>query len=96
MIRPSRGTHITLPRELLDVRAGAIVPAGGGRTVFVLPWLGRTLVGTTDNDYEGARRPRAARPTRTSRTCWRRCNAFFATDARARRPERRLRRACGR
>jgi glycerol-3-phosphate dehydrogenase len=54
VIRPSRGTHITLPRDLVDVRAGAIVPAGGGRTVFVLPWLGRTLVGTTDNDYEGS------------------------------------------
>jgi len=54
VIRPSRGTHVTLPRDLLDVRAGAIVPAGGGRTVFVLPWLGRTLVGTTDNDYEGS------------------------------------------
>jgi glycerol-3-phosphate dehydrogenase len=54
VIRPSRGTHVTLSRELVDVRAGAIVPAGGGRTVFVLPWLGRTLVGTTDNDYEGS------------------------------------------
>jgi glycerol-3-phosphate dehydrogenase len=54
VIRPSRGTHVTLPRELIDVRAGAIVPAGGGRTVFVLPWLGRTLVGTTDNDYDGS------------------------------------------
>jgi glycerol-3-phosphate dehydrogenase len=54
VIRPSRGTHVTLPRELVDVRAGAIVPAGGGRTVFVLPWLDRTLVGTTDNDYEGS------------------------------------------
>jgi glycerol-3-phosphate dehydrogenase len=54
VIRPSRGTHFMLPRELIDVRAGAIVPAGGGRTVFVLPWLGRTLVGTTDNDYEGS------------------------------------------
>jgi glycerol-3-phosphate dehydrogenase len=53
-IRPSRGTHLTLPRELLDVKAGAIVPAGDGRTVFVLPWLGRTLIGTTDNDYEGS------------------------------------------
>ena len=53
-IRPSRGTHVTLPSGLLDVRAGAIVPAGGGRTVFVLPWLGRTLIGTTDNDYEGS------------------------------------------
>jgi glycerol-3-phosphate dehydrogenase len=29
------------------------VPAGGGRTIFVLPWLGHTLVGTTDNDYDG-------------------------------------------
>jgi glycerol-3-phosphate dehydrogenase len=54
VIRPSRGTHVTLPRELVDMRAGAIVPAGGGRTVFVLPWLGRTLVGTTDNDYDGS------------------------------------------
>jgi glycerol-3-phosphate dehydrogenase len=53
-IRPSRGTHVLLPADRLPVSAGAIVPAGGGRTVFVLPWLGRTLVGTTDNDYEGS------------------------------------------
>jgi glycerol-3-phosphate dehydrogenase len=53
VIRPSRGTHIVLPSERLPVRAGAIAPAGGGRTIFVLPWLGQTLVGTTDNDYEG-------------------------------------------
>jgi glycerol-3-phosphate dehydrogenase len=53
-IRPSRGTHVTLARERLTVDAGVIVPAGDGRTVFVLPWLGRTLVGTTDNDYEGS------------------------------------------
>jgi glycerol-3-phosphate dehydrogenase len=42
-----------MSREQLPVDVGVIVPAGGGRTVFVLPWLGRTLVGTTDNDYEG-------------------------------------------
>jgi glycerol-3-phosphate dehydrogenase len=53
-IRPSRGTHVTLPRESLTVDAGVIVPAGGGRTIFALPWLGRTLAGTTDNDYEGS------------------------------------------
>ncbi|MGD0198718.1 MAG: glycerol-3-phosphate dehydrogenase/oxidase [Solirubrobacteraceae bacterium] len=52
-IRPSRGTHITLASEAVPLRAGAIVPAGGGRTIFALPWLGRTLIGTTDNDYEG-------------------------------------------
>ncbi len=52
-IRPSRGTHVMLARDSLPVDAGVIVPAGGGRMIFVLPWLGRTLVGTTDNDYEG-------------------------------------------
>jgi glycerol-3-phosphate dehydrogenase len=53
VIRPSRGTHIIVPRSRLPVVAGAIAPAGGGRTIFVLPWLGQTLIGTTDNDYEG-------------------------------------------
>jgi glycerol-3-phosphate dehydrogenase len=52
-IRPSRGTHVTLASEHLPLEAGVIVPAGGGRAIFVLPWLGRTLVGTTDNDYDG-------------------------------------------
>jgi glycerol-3-phosphate dehydrogenase len=52
-IRPSRGTHVTLRHEDLPLVGGAIVPAGGGRSIFALPWLGHTLVGTTDNDYEG-------------------------------------------
>ncbi len=53
-IRPSRGTHLTLAYEALPLDgAGVIVPAAGGRSIFVLPWLGRTLIGTTDNDYEG-------------------------------------------
>jgi len=52
-IRPSRGTHVTLRHDDLPLVGGAIVPAGAGRTIFALPWLGRTLVGTTDNDYDG-------------------------------------------
>jgi len=52
-IRPSRGTHITFRHEDLPLVGGAIVPAGEGRSIFALPWLGHTLVGTTDNDYEG-------------------------------------------
>jgi glycerol-3-phosphate dehydrogenase len=54
VIRPSRGTHVTLCHDDLPLVGGAIVPAGAGRTIFALPWLGRTLVGTTDNDYEGS------------------------------------------
>ncbi|HEY0516707.1 MAG TPA: glycerol-3-phosphate dehydrogenase/oxidase [Solirubrobacteraceae bacterium] len=52
-IRPSRGTHVTIPSEVMPLVGGAIVPAGSGRSIFALPWLGHTLVGTTDNDYEG-------------------------------------------
>jgi glycerol-3-phosphate dehydrogenase len=51
-IRPSRGTHVVLARETLPLDAGAIVPAGGGRAIFALPWLGSTLVGTTDNEHD--------------------------------------------
>jgi glycerol-3-phosphate dehydrogenase len=51
-IRPSRGSHITLAHATLPLAAGAIVPAGGGRAIFALPWLGSTLVGTTDNEYD--------------------------------------------
>jgi glycerol-3-phosphate dehydrogenase len=35
------------------MNAAAVLPAGEQRTIFALPWLGQTLVGTTDNDYEG-------------------------------------------
>jgi len=52
-IAPSRGTHITLAHADLPLVAGAIVPAGEGRSIFALPWLGRSLIGTTDNNYEG-------------------------------------------
>jgi glycerol-3-phosphate dehydrogenase len=53
-IHPSRGTHVTISTQQLDIgTAACIVPAGGERTIFALPWYGRVLVGTTDNDYDG-------------------------------------------
>jgi glycerol-3-phosphate dehydrogenase len=53
-IAPSRGTHLTVSQGRLPLGATAcIVPAGEDRTIFALPWYGRTLVGTTDRDYEG-------------------------------------------
>jgi glycerol-3-phosphate dehydrogenase len=53
-IAPSRGTHVTVSLDKLAVtRAACVVPAGEGRTIFALPWYGRALIGTTDNDYDG-------------------------------------------
>ena len=80
-IRPSRGTHITLANEALPLRAGAIVPAGGGRTIFALPWLGRTLIGTTDDDYEGSLE-HIAPPAADVQYLLAAVNDFFATRLR--------------
>jgi glycerol-3-phosphate dehydrogenase len=52
-IAPSRGTHIAVSHSALPLRGGAIVPAGEGRSIFALPWLGCSLLGTTDNNYSG-------------------------------------------
>ena len=53
-ISPSRGTHVTLSYDDLPLTdAACIVPAGEERTIFALPWYGRALIGTTDNDYVG-------------------------------------------
>jgi glycerol-3-phosphate dehydrogenase len=52
-IVPSRGTHVTVSRDDLPLRAGAIVPAGNDRSIFALPWLGASLLGTTDSTYDG-------------------------------------------
>jgi glycerol-3-phosphate dehydrogenase len=53
-IAPSRGTHLLLDQADLPMgRAACVVPAGEGRMIFSLPWYGRTLIGTTDNDYDG-------------------------------------------
>jgi glycerol-3-phosphate dehydrogenase len=53
-IAPSRGTHLLIDQADLPMgKAACIVPAGEGRMIFSLPWYGRTLVGTTDNDFDG-------------------------------------------
>ncbi|HEX5759401.1 MAG TPA: glycerol-3-phosphate dehydrogenase/oxidase, partial [Thermoanaerobaculia bacterium] len=59
-ISPSQGTHLLLDQADLPMGSAAcIVPAGAGRMIFSLPWYGRTLIGTTDNDFEGdTTRPR--------------------------------------
>jgi glycerol-3-phosphate dehydrogenase len=53
-IAPSRGTHLLIDGADLPMgKAACIVPAGEGRMIFALPWYGRTLIGTTDNDFDG-------------------------------------------
>ena len=92
-IRPSRGTHITSAHEDLPLLGGAIVPAGSGRTIFALPWLGRTLVGTTDNDYQGPLEHVSPAGEEIAYLLDA-VNSFFGTDARSRAADGCVCRAC--
>jgi glycerol-3-phosphate dehydrogenase len=51
-VRLSKGVHLVLP-ALPGSDAYLLPAAAGGRVVFLLPWHGRTLVGTTDTAYTG-------------------------------------------
>ncbi|KAG6389762.1 hypothetical protein SASPL_151235 [Salvia splendens] len=51
MICPSSGVHIVLPDYYSPEGMGLIVPkTKDGRVIFMLPWLGRTVDGTTDSN----------------------------------------------
>jgi glycerol-3-phosphate dehydrogenase len=48
----AKGVHLLLPSSRLDEALLLTAPADG-RVFFIIPWYGRTLVGTTDTDYRG-------------------------------------------
>jgi glycerol-3-phosphate dehydrogenase len=53
IIRPSKGVHLMLPKNILSSEAAMLIPkTPDGRVVFVIPFEGETMVGTTDTDYD--------------------------------------------
>lgn len=50
--RLTKGVHLVLP-AVLDNEALLLTAPSDGRVFFMIPWYGRTLVGTTDTDYRG-------------------------------------------
>ena len=49
MVAPSQGVHLTLPRDFLPGDKAVLIPkTDDGRVLFVVPWNGHTIVGTTD------------------------------------------------
>ncbi len=63
MVAPSQGVHIVVDRAFLPTDHALLVPkTADGRVLFAVPWLGKTILGTTDtprNDL--AREPLAFR-----------------------------------
>lgn len=50
LVRPTKGIHLVLPR-LTD--HALTLPTTDDRVIFVVPWEDRSLLGTTDTDYDG-------------------------------------------
>jgi len=50
-MRPSKGAHILLPMEVFPTNDALLIPkTEDGRVLFAVPWNGRLLVGTTDEE----------------------------------------------
>jgi glycerol-3-phosphate dehydrogenase len=50
--RLAKGVHLVLPSIATD-QALLLTAKSDGRVFFIIPWYGRTLLGTTDTDYRG-------------------------------------------
>lgn len=61
LLAVSSGIHVLLNKNLLPDGRGILIPeTDDGRVLFMLPWLGRTLVGTTDDPAELSDTPTAS------------------------------------
>jgi len=63
MVSPSQGVHLVVDRRFLPGHHALLVPkTRDGRVLFVVPWMGKLILGTTDtalNDTPREPRPRA-------------------------------------
>ena len=58
----SSGIHIVIDKKFAPPDTGLMIPeTADGRVLFVLPWEGHALVGTTDNPAELSEHPRPGR-----------------------------------
>lgn len=49
MVEPSQGIHLVVDRSFLPGERALLIPrTADGRVLFAIPWLGSTLLGTTD------------------------------------------------
>jgi glycerol-3-phosphate dehydrogenase len=51
-LRLTKGVHLVIDRQRLNV-PDAVMVTKGERTLFVIPWGERSILGSTDTDYDG-------------------------------------------
>jgi glycerol-3-phosphate dehydrogenase len=63
MVQPSQGAHIVVDRRFFPVDQALLIPrTADGRVLFILPWLGHCLMGTTDTARDLADLPLGREP----------------------------------
>lgn len=60
LVRPSRGTHILIPRDRIALN-DAVISRTEKSVLFILPWEDSWIIGTTDDDFPGD--PASVAPT---------------------------------
>lgn len=61
LVKPSQGVHLVVDRARLPLTEAVLVPrTSDGRVLFAVPWLGATVIGTTDTPRDDA--PQEPRP----------------------------------
>ncbi len=63
MVAPSQGVHLVVDRAFLPGTHALMVPkTSDGRVLFAVPWLGKTILGTTDTPRDDLQREPAPFP----------------------------------
>ena len=53
LVAPSQGVHLVVDREFLPTDHALLIPkTRDGRVLFAVPWMGKTILGTTDTPSE--------------------------------------------
>lgn len=76
LLRPSKGVHIVVDHARLPVQRAVTLFTEDQRVIFCLPWVERTVIGTTDTDFQGSPDDVAASAEDVRYLCYH-ANAFF-------------------
>jgi glycerol-3-phosphate dehydrogenase len=62
LVRPSRGVHVVVSQDFMPTANAMLIPkTRDGRVLFMVPWLGHLILGTTDTPVDSFdREPQAA------------------------------------
>jgi glycerol-3-phosphate dehydrogenase len=57
LVKPSRGVHLVVSRDFMPTDTAMLIPkTRDGRVLFIVPWLGHLILGTTDTPVDEALR----------------------------------------